>query len=202
MRVGPPPEIVLDGNGIEGSVTGYGEIQYYFRLDKLVDDAPDGSVQIDFGGKWSVYTENAWMKGQIADLGPGDLNPIQLWSYNTAYGSPSIGNGTYAFSRYLIPGGESQITMRLDGEAGPSYPSGFNGTSAFQGVIDPTISIDPNSMVFYHGQDVPATDLYSLTFSPELGSSVPEPASLMLVGLGLIAIARVGPGQVRTLRLR
>jgi hypothetical protein len=61
---------------------------------------------------------------------------------------------------------------------------------SFSALLDPQIEIDPDFLVSYEGRSVPASDLYSLAFSPGMtnGAQVPEPVSMFLVGAGMIVL--------------
>lgn len=56
------------------------------------------------------------------------------------------------------------VAMRAEGHT--STGLGATRSAEFQIALDPTIEIVP-TMVSYHGQLVPATDLYALTFVPK-----------------------------------
>ncbi|MBK8534304.1 MAG: PEP-CTERM sorting domain-containing protein [Candidatus Competibacteraceae bacterium] len=85
----------------------------------------------------------------------------------------------------------AKVSMTAFGHAGTFYIP-FPGSvfhAEFQAIMNPQIETNPSSRIHYHNEWVLTVNLYSLTFSPEMEASVPEPGSYALVGLGLIIIA-------------
>ena len=62
------------------------------------------------------------------------------------------------------------------------------GSGDFNVKIDPIVQIDPAFMVYYNGQYVPGTELYSVTMS-EGFAAVPLPGAVWLFGSGLAGLA-------------
>jgi len=67
----------------------------------------------------------------------------------------------------------------------------------FQAILDPVIQLSPCG-IYYHGEDVPSSSLYSLSFSPEIENSAPEPAALTLAAAGLIVLGAAGKFRRRS----
>jgi hypothetical protein len=183
---GPAPTIDLLGSGTNGNATGWGSIAYYFRLDKRVEGAPDTPVPIFLKGAGSVVgDQDFYATAKVTYQGP--TGPEQRL-VDRADASPAEYH--YSTGEWLQPGQMSRLYMYLSGSAG-----GVGGHGEFQLMLDPEIQIMPGYTMFYDGHYVAASDLYTLTVSPELlqpdpPQTTPEPASLMMVGLGLIGIVR------------
>lgn len=64
------------------------------------------------------------------------------------------------------------------------------GSGHFLSFIDPLIYIDSTFIVNINVVEIPAIQLYSLSFSPEFGpASVPAPSALLLMTSGLDGVA-------------
>lgn len=185
---GPAPTIDLLGSATNGSATGWGSIAYFFRLDKLVEGAPDTPVPIFLKGAGSIIADQiSRASAQVTYQGP--TGPTEQIVNRRAWdGGPAEFH--YSIGEWLQPGQMSRVYMYLFGTTG-----GMGVHGEYQLILDPEIQIMPGYTMFYNGQYVAATDLYTLTFSPEMlppapQQTIPEPASLMMVGLGLISFVR------------
>jgi hypothetical protein len=207
---GATPIIDVMASATNGATTVKGTIAYFYRLDKLADDAPNDPVPINLSGSSSLsYNGRGDGSAYIRYQGPGDASLQTFWAHSIGYNlpGPQLWEGDYSVQKSLRPGGMAQVYMGIQGEASFVYP--MPGSGSFQGVMDPLIEIDSAFTVFYNGSYVPATQLYSLSFSPGFeASAVPEPATriLLLASLGFVLIggsrrARAPRGAVSQMKL-
>ncbi len=194
---GKVPLIDLMGSATNGYVRGTASITYFYRLDKTVPDAPDVALPINLSGSASLFGESTtkWpqnlsygtVAAGVSYKGPG------MGSYKDIFGlraDSAKKEGKFSVQEILNPGGMAQIYMYVSGLAGNMLTSPLGMYGQFQGILDPQVEIDPSFLVSYNGEQVPATDLYSLTFSPEMTppTEAPEPCSLFLLSVGLLGL--------------
>ena len=153
---------------------------YSFRLDKLAPDAPDDTwVPITIQGGGLLFAGDspsdpdlkntyAYARAAVWYQGPADylarsLLDDRVWNSS----DPSNYTFSYGDTECLQAGQPATVSMAVYGFSG-GYPSMIDTGGLFQAVLDPQIDIDPGYWISYQGHQVLATDLYSLTFSPEL----------------------------------
>jgi hypothetical protein len=200
---GKTPTIDLMGSATNGQIRGQASITYFYRLDKSVSDAPDVSVPISLKGSTSLSvgatrpaSSSAYAAAAASVLyrGPGDSAYKSLYDLSTYTTSGSSQRqGDFTVQETLAPGYMAQVYMRLVATAGdPVYGKVLDTHTEFQAILDPLVTIDPLFRVMYNGEEVPATELYSLSFSPEMtpSTTVPEHSSLFLTGATLLGLTR------------
>ena len=179
LRGGKVPRIVVNGTGnYSWHAVATGLIEYYFGLKAVVPDAPSNiyvAINIKAKASVSAYTmddlyDNTSAVAYLSVKGPNDTN-FRLVGGLIASAPPDTTRvKEFLIGESLKVGGEFLVRMQLYGDVKGETTTGheFYGSGSYTGELDPVIEIDPNQLVDYHGNLVPATSLYSLVFSPGL----------------------------------
>ena len=179
---GSRPMLDLQGSThFVGNIAGGdGRITYYLRTDKKDPYAPDVTVPLLVSSSGHVSVNNVtYGYSSVSSWFGTPSNPVQdqiLSGFTTDTAAHWEGSRTITEN---VPLGETYailMTVR-------SFVQAYDNNSAsgeFQAIIDPTVKIDPDWMVDYNGQQVPGTQLYSVTFSPGF-NAVTLPGVLMLL---------------------
>jgi hypothetical protein len=165
---GSHPTVNLSVSQVNISNQSGGSIKYYVQVNKKLADAPDVDYLPLLGSSKGSILASTGMHGVIISrLGGGDI----------------INQGIFANPGSWTGGKTIKVYARLgiDYEAmiQPQCWSDIDATGSCQAIIDLIIKIDPTWMVSYHGQNVPGSELYSLTFSNGFAQTVPIPSAVL-----------------------
>jgi hypothetical protein len=181
FTAGSRPMVDLHGSATNVGDLAKGEasIVYYLQADKKDLYAPDVTVPLRVSSSGHVSVTNTANSFSSASTWFGTpSNPAQdqiLGGYTT----DTIAH--WEGSRTIIENVPLGVTYAIALSARALVRGPDNGPKGeFQAVIDPMVQIDPDWMVDYNGQQVPGTQLYSLTFSPGFNPA-PLPGVLMLL---------------------
>jgi hypothetical protein len=136
--------------------------------------APDALVMfpIDGNAKASVWGGSL---GVFVQYRTGGKNTyITLIGANSSSGEPTFYHGF----QFLKPGMVGYIDMVAKAGTTLYSPHGYDGVE-YWAEFDPLLYIDPTATVLVNGIAVPATDAYTLEFSPGFRptNGVPEPST-------------------------
>ena len=148
---------------------------------------------------------------QVTGGNPGDIVPILIAASLTSTGSdPTHGIGQAVLSVHTTAAGDSVVAVCSDGTCGTTASSfvGTLGTRARSGSTADTLSLQVSASTgdslkaesasasadpfLFVDPSFPTANLYSVVVSPGVTNAVPEPASAMLVSLGMLGCALVG----------
>ena len=157
------PTIDLTGSSSNAFASASGSISYFFRLDKLVEDAPDELVPIRMSGSGSLSQtkDYAFTSVTVGYQGPKDPGLVELRHEQTSPYTPKI-NFNYFYTEWLKSDEMAKVSISASGWAATPYipPTASIYHGEFQAILDPWIEIAPYSL-YYHNQWVPAVNLYS-----------------------------------------
>jgi hypothetical protein len=177
---GIKPNIDVYGKANDGRVSAEGSILYAFQLDKKVLGALDVNITVNINVDGMLHAEaggeardRTFVTYTLRYKGPADLYWITLY-IAIAISDGDEGKNDLDFKKtyvmHVVPGKQYQVWMLVQGYAYGVIGSQTEtyGNGEYGGIVDPVIEIDPNQMIEYNGNLVPATSLYSLSFIPGL----------------------------------
>jgi len=192
---GKVPMVVIQGqfDDVDATAMCGGAIIYYFRVESTDPDAPALSIPLSISAQSQAtakpkpnkpYDHSVIAQLQFGKYG-GSWETLQSVVAQARWPGHPDGENLSAVGTYTrsVPVGE---TWGFKVNADLYHQGGMYASGEFSALADPLVEIDPTYMVELRGQMVPASQVYSISYSP----NIPEPAIFPLLILGVVTFLR------------